>query len=128
MKKNTRFKRGFTFLEVMIAIAIFGIVGIVCIQTYLMVIKQVKSVSDMEKVIIVANSKIEELKTEEEIEEKSGIFPEPFENYEWELKLSNKTIQDTEIGIVFTPFTLEIKWNGNSYSVISPFVKSEKEK
>ena len=127
MKKNTRFKRGFTFLEVMIAIAIFGIVGIVCIQTYLMVIKQVKSVSDMEKVIIVANSKIEELKTEEEIEEKSGIFPEPFENYEWELKLSNKTIQDTEIGIVFTPFTLEIKWNGNSYSVISPFVKSEKE-
>lgn len=127
MKKNTSFKRGFTFLEVMIAIAIFGIVGIVCIQTYLMVIKQVKSVSDMEKVIIVANSKIEELKTEEEIEEKSGIFPEPFENYEWELKLSDKTIQDTEIGIVFTPFTLEIKWNGNSYSVISPFVKSEKE-
>ena len=128
MKKNTSFKRGFTFLEVMIAIAIFGIVGIVCIQTYLMVIKQVKSVSDMEKVIIVANSKIEELKTEEEIEEKSGIFPEPFENYEWELKLSDKTIQETEIGIVFTPFTLEIKWNGNSYSVISPFVKSEKEK
>ena len=127
MKKNTSFKRGFTFLEVMIAIAIFGIVGIVCIQTYLMVIKQIKSVSDMEKVIIVANSKIEELKTEEEIEEKSGIFPEPFENYEWELKLSDKTIQDTEIGIVFTPFTLEIKWNGNSYSVISPFVKSEKE-
>ena len=127
MKKNTSFKRGFTFLEVMMAIAIFGIVGIVCIQTYLMVIKQVKSVSDMEKLIIIANSKIEELKTEEEIEEKSGIFPEPFENYEWELKLSDKTIPDTEIGIVFTPFILEIKWNGNSYSVISPFVKSEKE-
>jgi len=127
LKKNTSFKRGFTFLEIMMAIAIFGIVGIVCIQTYLMVIKQIKSVSDMEKLIIIANSKIEELKTEEEIEEKSGIFPEPFENYEWELKLSDRTIPDTEIGIVFTPFILEIKWNGNSYSVISPFVKSEKE-
>jgi prepilin-type N-terminal cleavage/methylation domain-containing protein len=123
-----RFKNGFTLLEIMIAIGIFGIVSIACLTNYLISLKNIKITNDKIKILILAEQKIEELKTKKEINEESGNFEEPYSDYVWKIELSDLAISDTYENIEIKPYKLIIENQNESYSLILPFLKNLNEK
>jgi prepilin-type N-terminal cleavage/methylation domain-containing protein len=119
------FKKGFTFLEIMIAVGIFGIVATVCLTSYLICLKNIKIVNDKIKMIILAEQKLEELKMKnEEIKEEEGNFNEPDSEYMWKIELTDIVISDTENDIELIPYKLTVRNQTDSYSLIIPFLKS----
>lgn len=119
-------KKGFTLLEVMIALAVFAVAGMVCLETYLMSLRHVHMINQEKKHLLLARWKIEEMRIgKEDIGEKDGIFPQPFENYEWEISLSDTIITDTEYDVTFIPYKLKIIWDEGEYPVTTPFIKTE---
>jgi len=122
-------KKGFTLLECMIAIGIFGIISVVCLQMYIMEIKKVKIMNDKQIFLQLAQSKIEQLLIEnEKIEEQEDSFESPFTDYRWEIALSDITFYDTETGREVTPFILKVSNNNNSFSYYIPVAKENAEK
>ena len=119
------FKKGFTLLEAMIALSIFAIVGMVCLETYLVSIKNVQLMSLDKKHVLLARWKIEELRMDaSDIEEgESGIFPQPFEDYEWEILLSDLSISETGYNVAFVPYSVRILRGNEEYVSLTPFVK-----
>jgi len=121
-------KNGFTLLECIIAIGIFGIIAVVCFEMYFMEIKKVKILNEKQIFLQLAQSKTEQFLIEnEKIEEKSGEFEMSFSEYTWEIKLSDITYLDTENDIEITPYILIVKNKNDSISYFLPFAK-EKEK
>ncbi|MCM8784847.1 MAG: type II secretion system GspH family protein [Candidatus Omnitrophica bacterium] len=119
------YKNGFTFLEIMVAIGIFGIVATVCLTNFLMCLKEIKIINDKVKIILLAEKKIEEIKLKgEEIKEGRGNFDEPDSEYIWEIKISDITIKDTEQDIEMIPYKLIIEWKDEYYSTFIPFLKT----
>jgi len=120
-------KKGFTLLEAMIALAIFAVVGMACLETYLMSARHAYIINREQKHLLLARWKIEELRVEgtEDVGEKNGIFPQPFENYEWEVSLSDISIADTEYDVTFVPYNLKVSWEGGEYTLTTPFIKAE---
>ncbi|MCK9266793.1 prepilin-type N-terminal cleavage/methylation domain-containing protein [bacterium] len=124
--KNTLFKQaGFTLLEIMISVTIFGIVSIVCLNSYILSAKHISLLNENQNKNLLARWKIEELRIEaQEIEDDKGIFPQPFENYEWEISLSDLVITDTEYEVEYIPYKLKILNGKNDFEVIMPFIKT----
>ncbi|MCM8803935.1 MAG: type II secretion system GspH family protein [Candidatus Omnitrophica bacterium] len=121
-----KFKKGFTLLEVMIAIGIFGIVAIACLGNYLISLKNIKIVNDKIKILILSEQKIEELKIKNgEIKEKIGNFSD-YPDYTWEIQVSDIVIYDTEEDLYLKPYKLIIEGPYNLYSTILPFLLKEK--
>ncbi len=119
------FKSGFTFLEIMISIGIFGIVAVACLTGYLTSLKSIKSVNDKILALILSEQKIEELKMNNgEINEEEGIFPES--EFKWRIELSDITLYDTIEEIEFIPYRLVIEGPSESYNFILPFLKIQK--
>jgi prepilin-type N-terminal cleavage/methylation domain-containing protein len=121
-----KFKYGFTLLEIMIAIGIFGIVSIACLTNHLISLKNIKIANDKIKILILAEQKIEELKIKKEIKEGSGNFEQPYSDYIWNIELSDIIIFDTYENIELKPYKLVIESQNESYSLILPFLKSLK--
>ncbi|MGC8976964.1 MAG: type IV pilus modification PilV family protein [Candidatus Ratteibacteria bacterium] len=127
MRKN--FKKGFIFLELMVAIGIFGIVAIACIGNYLVLLKNIKSANDRIRVLILFQQKIEELKIKnEEVKETTGNFSENYPDYTWKIELSDNVIYDSVEDIYLKPFVLFVESPGESNSTIIPFLKEFSEK
>ncbi len=121
-------KKGFTLLECMIAIGIFAIISVVCLQMYIMEIKKVKIMNEKQIFLQLAQSKIEQLLIEnKKIEEGEGEFESPFTDYRWEITLSDTTFNDTEEDIEITPFILKVHYNDESFSYYIPVAKEEGE-
>ena len=121
-------KKGFTLLECMIAIGIFAIISVVCLQMYIMEIKKVKIMNEKQIFLQLAQSKIEQLLIEnKKIEEGEGEFESPFADYRWEITLSDITFNDTEEDIEITPFVLKIHYDDESFSYYIPVAKVEGE-
>lgn len=122
-----RSKRGLTLLEVLIALAIFAIAGIVSLQAYLSSVRHVQIMTEEKNYTLLSALKIEELKMEtaEVMEETGGTFREPFEKYEWSLELSDFSIMDTECEMTFVPYKLKILRENREFSMITPFLKAE---
>ena len=121
-------KKGFTLLECMIAIGIFAIISVVCLQMYIIEIKKVKIMNEKQIFLQLAQSKIEQLLIEnEKIEEQEGSFESPFTDYRWEIMLSDITFNDTEENIEITPFVLKVHYNNNTFSYYIPVAKVEGE-
>jgi len=101
----------------------------VSLQTYLTSIRHVQIVNEEKVYTLLSMSKIEELKIEmtDTVEEEGGIFPEPYEEYEWSLELSDLSIADTEYGITFVPYELILRRGETRFSTITPFLKVEEE-
>jgi len=119
-------KKGFTLLECMIAIGIFAIISVVCLQMYIMEIKKVKIMNEKQIFLQLAQSKIEQLLIEnEKIEEQEGSFEAPFTDYRWEIILSDITFNDTEEGTEITPFVLKVDYNDNTFFYYIPVAKVE---
>ena len=126
LMKNITCKRGFTLLEIMIALTIFAIAAIVCLNGYLVSSSNIKSLSPRMNNSMLARWKVEELRTEDrEAEEGEGIFPQPFEEYEWRMFLSDEVITDTEYGVLFIPYKVSVSGQKSSFETIVPFIKSE---
>ena len=120
-------KKGFTLLECMIAIGIFAIISVVCLQMYIMEIKKVKIMNEKQIFLQLAQSKIEQLLIEnKKIEEGEGEFESPFTDYRWEITLSDTTFNDTEEDIEITPFILKVHYNDETFSYYIPVRKLEK--
>jgi len=121
-------KNGFTLLECIIAIGIFGIIAVVCFEMYFMEIKKVKILSEKQVLLQLAQSKAEQLLIEnEEIKEENGEFESPFSDYTWEIKLSDISYSDTENDFEITPYILIVKYQNNFISYFIPFAKEKKE-
>lgn len=121
-------KKGFTLLECMIAIGIFAIISVVCLQMYIMEIKKVKIMNEKQIFLQLAQSKIEQLLIEnKKIEEGEGEFETPFADYRWEITLSDTTFNDTEEDIEITPFILKVHYNNETFSYYIPVAKEEGE-
>jgi len=121
-------KKGFTLLECMIAIGIFAIISVVCLQMYIMEIKKVKIMNEKQIFLQLAQSKIEQLLIEnKKIEEGEGEFETPFADYRWEITLSDTTFNDTEENIEITPFILKVHYNNETFSYYIPVAKEEGE-
>jgi len=121
-------KKGFTLLECMIAIGIFGIISVVCLQMYIMEIKKVKIMNEKQIFLQLAQSKIEQLLIEnKKIEEGEGEFESPFADYRWEITLSDTTFNDTEEDIEITPFVLKVHYNDETFPYFIPEAKEEGE-
>ena len=121
-------KKGFTLLECMIAIGIFAIISVVCLQMYIMEIKKVKIMNEKQIFLQLAQSKIEQLLIEnKKIEEGEGEFESPFADYRWEITLSDTTFNDTEEDIEITPFILKVHYNNETFSYYIPVAKEEGE-
>lgn len=119
------YKTGFTFLEIMIAIGLFGIVSIVCLSSYLICIKNLKVINDKMYALILTEQKIQEMKiNKEEIEGKTGVFSDF--NFTWKIELAEETFYDTIIGMEFRPYKLTIESPYVSQTSILPFLKQEK--
>ncbi|MFN4226952.1 MAG: prepilin-type N-terminal cleavage/methylation domain-containing protein [Candidatus Ratteibacteria bacterium] len=119
------YKNGFTFLEIMIAVGIFGIVAIVCLTNYLICLKEIKIINDKIKIIFLAERKIEEIKIDgKEIKEEKGNFEGLNSDYTWEIKISDITIKDTEADIELIPYKLVVESRNEYYSVFLPFLKT----
>ena len=121
-------KKGFTLLECMIAIGIFAIISVVCLQMYIMEIKKVKIMNEKQIFLQLTQSKIEQLLIEnKKIEEGEGEFESPFADYRWEITLSDTTFNDTEEDIEITPFILKVHYNDETFSYYIPVAKEEGE-
>jgi len=121
-------KNGFTLLECIIAIGIFGIIAVVCFEMYFMEIKKVKILNEKQIFLQLAQSKTEQFLIEnEKIEEKSGEFEMSFSEYTWEIKLSDITYLDTENDIEITPYILIVKNKNDSILYFLPFAKEKEE-
>jgi len=121
-------KCGLTLLEVIIALSIFAIAGISCLQTCLLSTRHIQLVNEEKNLVLLSKIKIEEYKAGIlNIEtEKSGVFPAPFEEYEWEIELADITITDTDYGVTFTPYKLTVKTKSGEYSILTCLLKSGK--
>jgi len=121
-------KCGLTLLEVMIALSIFAIAGIASLQTCLLSTRHIQLVNEEKNLVLLSKIKIEECKAGIlNIEtEKSGVFPAPFEGYEWEMALADITITDTYYGVTFTPYKLTIRTKSGEYSTLTCLLKSGK--
>ncbi|MCM8818258.1 MAG: type II secretion system GspH family protein [Candidatus Omnitrophica bacterium] len=118
-------KNGFTFLEIMIAIGLFGIVVITCLSNYLTCIKNIKVINDKIYALILTNQKIQEMKiNHEEIKEDTGVFSNS--DFIWTIELSENIIYDTITNIEFIPYKLTIEGPYISYVSILPFLKVQK--
>lgn len=121
-------KNGFTLLECMIAIGIFGIISVVCLQMYIMEIKKIQILNQKQIIYQLAQSKTEQILIEKDnVEETEGDFEPPFDDYKWSVELSNITIEDTEIDIRIHPYEMKIEDGYNSFSYFLPMAKEENE-
>jgi len=119
------FKRGFTFLEIMTAIGIFGIVAVACLTNYLTCVKNIKVVNDKIQFLTLSEQKIQELKlSKEEIQETTGYFPDS--EFTWCIELSDEILYDTVEEIEFIPYKLIIEGHSDTYSSLLPFLKVKK--
>lgn len=129
MKNTVHSENGFTLLEVLVALSIFAVAGMVSLQAYLSSVRHVQIMTEEKNYLLLSALKIEEFKMEiEEVEEEStGVFPEPFEGYEWSLELSDTTIIDTELGMTFIPYKLTVNQGNREFSTLAPFLKTIEE-
>ncbi|MDD3726436.1 MAG: prepilin-type N-terminal cleavage/methylation domain-containing protein [Candidatus Ratteibacteria bacterium] len=129
MKKVIIYRRGFTLLEVMIGLAIFAVAGIVALRTCLLATRHIQLINDEKNLLLLSRVKIEEFKTGiVDIEtETNGVFPPPFEAYQWEIELTDITITDTEYGVVFTPYKLTVRTDNSEYSTLTGLLKYSEE-
>ena len=79
-------QRGFTLLEVLIAVMIFGISVTVILQQFSVALRSGSKTQEIVKAVIHAKEKLEELKTKKEFSEstESGSFEDGFE---WETRV-----------------------------------------
>ncbi|NLG11633.1 MAG: prepilin-type N-terminal cleavage/methylation domain-containing protein [Elusimicrobia bacterium] len=127
MSKTIFSKRGLTLLEVMIALSIFAIAGTVALNTCFIASRHMQIINDEKNLILLAKVKTEECELGiTDIErERNGSFPEPYQEYLWEIALTDIAITDTEYNITFSPYKLTVKSPHGEYSVLSGFVQSK---
>ncbi|MCX8082808.1 MAG: type II secretion system GspH family protein [bacterium] len=128
MSKVIYSKSGLTLMEILIALAIFAVAGVISLQSCLISTRHIQIVNNEKNLVMLSNMKLEEYKIEKiDIErEKNGFFAEPFEDYYWEFELADITITDTEYGVSFTPYKLTVGTKGDVYSTLTSFLKSDR--
>ena len=123
MRKTLK-KGGFTLLEVLISIGIFGIAGLICLENYLINMKNAGILQETQTAVLLAENKVEEfkLKPEENISEENGVFSAPYENYKWEISFTDLVISETEQIECKIGF-LNVIWQDGTIKFIVPILK-----
>jgi len=79
--------------------------------------------------ILLAENKVEEFKLipeEEGISEKSGVFPSPYDNYQWEVSFTDLIISETE-QLEYKAGFLTVMWSRGNVKFIIPVLEKENE-
>jgi type II secretory pathway pseudopilin PulG len=131
MRLKQRKTKGFTILETMIAVGMFAVLGIVCLENYLLNISISQKIIDQQSCMTLARQKeFEYLQDPDNIPE-SGDFGnvDPDAHYKIEtsdITLSETVTIDSEITFNFTVVRIIVEKHG--YQVSYPFViKSSEE-
>jgi len=90
-------KRGFTLFEVMLAVALFAVLGIVCLENHLLNMTMIKRMKEEERCLLAARSQAVLFSLENDIP-KSGTCLLPYDDCRYELSLSDLTLPETVRG------------------------------
>lgn len=89
--------KGLTLLEVMVSLGLFAIGALVCLENYLLNIRNARVVNERQTAVLLAERQVEELSLKpEEKQAGSGSFPEPYGSYTWQLSFSDAYVSETE--------------------------------
>ena len=75
--------------------------------------------------ILLAENKVEEFKLKpdkEGISEKNGVFPSPYDNYQWEVSFTDLIISETE-QLEYKAGFLTVLWSGGNVKFIIPVLE-----
>jgi len=119
--------RGFTLFEVMVALAIFAIVAIACLNSYSTNLTVAARARDTQTAVILARARASELLAHpDSAEESEGTFDAPYEAYRWRLSFSDAVRDETE-GTTFLFGHLSVEGPSASFDLVIPLVKEEKD-
>lgn len=95
-------KRGFTLVEVMVSIALFAVLGLVCLGNYMVNIKVLGKMKEDMNCFILAQRENVLYKSAPDDFDKEGNFDSPYSDYSYQTKteditLSDSTISDSDI-------------------------------
>ena len=117
MKKN----RGFTLIEVMIAIAIIAIALVVILHSYGLGVSMASESQDFSLATLLAQRKMAEIELEgfPEVGGEDGDFGEEYPGFIWRERLTETPMEDLR------KVTLTISWGEKSLEVITYIAKRD---
>jgi type II secretion system protein I len=105
-------QHGFTLTEVLVALAILGVVVGAGFDALQVSSRCNRVAADASIIVLLCRNKIEELQLEEiSLGEKSGTFPKPWSQFAWKVKINTTGLNSTY------RFSVQINGQGQNYSM-----------
>lgn len=102
-----RFDKGFTLVEIIVAIAVVGIVGVAFAGFFINSARMISAVDEREKAIMIAQTEMEELKAVGYENIDSSDYPKEHGGYKIKLQLAPDTPPQLYI------ITIRVEWDDN---------------
>lgn len=122
-------RKGFTLLEAMVAVGIFAILGVVCLENYLVNTSIAQKIIDEQTCILLAKQKeFEYLKDPQNIVESGNFDFDPQAKYKFEtsdITISETVTIDSEITLSFAVTRIIVEKRGSKISYPVMITKSE---
>lgn len=129
-------KKGFTLLEAMISVGIFAIAGLICLQNFLLNLRNLKVVQETQTAVLLSQKKLAEMSLEpESVEAGEGSFAEPYETFRWQISFVEATEVDSEENREITEESTNLEkysvaclttiWNDGQVRLLVPIVKDK---
>ena len=90
-------KSGFTLVEVMAAVALFAVVGLVCLESYLTNLTILQKIRAEQTCGMLARQKEAEYLLSPDDFPESGNFDQPYTGYRYNLEISDITLVDSDV-------------------------------
>jgi len=101
-------RKGFTLFEVMVSVALFAVLGTVCLENHLLNLAAIRAVKEEERCLLAAQSQSAAFELAEGDIPSSGFCAAPYEDCEYELSLSDLTLSETAGGESAIELDLEV--------------------
>ena len=87
--------KGFTLIEVMAAVALFAVLGIVCLENYLVNMTEARRIRAEETCFYLAREKETQYLLNKDESDISGFFDPPYEDYSYSISTDDFTYTET---------------------------------
>jgi len=116
-------RAGFTLFEMMVSIAIFALAGTICLENYLINIRNARILRDTQTAVLLSRRTAEELKAEPPEEwGEGGSFPAPDDAFVWTLSFSDVTLDESGES-TYAVGTIAVSWPEGSVSFPVPLIR-----
>ncbi len=108
-----RRERGFTLLEVLVALAILSVAVVVMLQLFAQGLRLLKVAGDYQRAVLLADQKAREVEVVQE-----GVESGQEEEFQWERRATVVPVSEDLTVVSLTPVRLfqvsvEVRWSGN---------------